>query len=221
MQKYVRAVLFPQHGFYTCWLFFLTRVFKKPHEFVCSNDLCRSLSLQEILKIKLFQCLHLAVSSMILVSITLLILHLMSPENISIFVFLGPFSDGLRDMTVYVKDIRKGLREFKNSSTVACEMLQIFYEGSDYSVVSYQFLGHICKHIILQNNKDCSLWHQELWNHQELAQEDCSTNGAVLSIVCRKDKIFTGHSDGTIKVRLFLLTILIRNARKANSIIFH
>ncbi|GJR86275.1 zinc knuckle CX2CX4HX4C containing protein [Tanacetum coccineum] len=40
----------------------------------------------------------------------------------------------------------------------------------------------------------------ELWNHQELSQEDCSINGVVLSIVCLKDKIFTGHLDGTIKI---------------------
>ncbi|PWA97194.1 regulatory associated protein of TOR, Zinc finger, RING/FYVE/PHD-type [Artemisia annua] len=82
--------------------------------------------------------------------------------------------DGLRDMTVYMKDICKGLRELKNLSTVASEMLQFFCEGSDSNI--------------------------ELWNHQELAQEDCSINGVVLSIVCRKDKIFTGHSDGTIKI---------------------
>nr|GEZ28678.1 putative E3 ubiquitin-protein ligase LIN [Tanacetum cinerariifolium] len=82
--------------------------------------------------------------------------------------------DGLRDMTVYMKDICKGLREFKNLSTVAREMVEIFCEGTDSTVV--------------------------LWYHQELAQEDCSINGVVLSIVCRKDKIFTGHSDGTIKI---------------------
>jgi uncharacterized protein YuzE len=29
---------------------------------------------------------------------------------------------------------------------------------------------------------------------------DCSENGEVLSITCFKDKIFSGHSDGTIKV---------------------
>lgn len=39
-----------------------------------------------------------------------------------------------------------------------------------------------------------------MWNHKELFQEDCSVNGEVLSIVCFKDKIFSGHSDGTIKV---------------------
>ncbi|KAK1417336.1 hypothetical protein QVD17_26463 [Tagetes erecta] len=83
-------------------------------------------------------------------------------------------SDGLRDITIYKKDISKGLREFKKSSTVAFEMLKVFSEGSESSI--------------------------ELWNHRELAQEDCSINGIVLSIVCHKNKIFSGHSDGTIKV---------------------
>ncbi|KAI3775527.1 hypothetical protein L1987_50106 [Smallanthus sonchifolius] len=82
--------------------------------------------------------------------------------------------DGLRDITIYKKDISKGLREFKKSSTVAFEMLKVFSEGSESSI--------------------------ELWNHRELAQEDCSINGVVLSTECHKDKIFTGHSDGTIKI---------------------
>uniref|UniRef100_A0A251TRS3 RING-type E3 ubiquitin transferase n=1 Tax=Helianthus annuus TaxID=4232 RepID=A0A251TRS3_HELAN len=82
--------------------------------------------------------------------------------------------DGIRDITIYKKDISKGLREFKKSSTVAFEMLKVFSEGSESSI--------------------------ELWNHKELAQEDCSINGVVLSITCHKDKIFSGHSDGTIKI---------------------
>lgn len=41
---------------------------------------------------------------------------------------------------------------------------------------------------------------QELWDHKELVQVDCSENGEVLSLVCFNDKIFSGHSDGTIKV---------------------
>ncbi|KAL8189006.1 hypothetical protein R6Q57_029267 [Mikania cordata] len=79
--------------------------------------------------------------------------------------------DGVRDITVYKKDISKGLREFKKSSTVASEMLKVFSEGSESSI-----------------------------ERRELAQEHCSINGIVLSIVCHKDKIFSGHSDGTIKI---------------------
>lgn len=36
--------------------------------------------------------------------------------------------------------------------------------------------------------------------HKELTQVDCSENGEVLSVICVKDKVFSGHSDGTIKV---------------------
>ncbi|KAK2970964.1 hypothetical protein RJ640_027445 [Escallonia rubra] len=82
--------------------------------------------------------------------------------------------EGLHDLTSYIKDILKGLREFKKSSKVALEMLTVFSEGSESSA--------------------------DLWNHKELVQEDCSENGEVLSIVCFKDKIFSGHSDGRIKV---------------------
>ncbi|KAJ0745468.1 hypothetical protein HanPI659440_Chr10g0398981 [Helianthus annuus] len=44
--------------------------------------------------------------------------------------------DGIRDITIYKKDISKGLREFKKSSTVAFEMLKVFSEGSESSIVS-------------------------------------------------------------------------------------
>ncbi|KAJ9538533.1 hypothetical protein OSB04_031266 [Centaurea solstitialis] len=82
-------------------------------------------------------------------------------------------SDGLRDITIHMKDIVKGLRKLKKSSTVAFEMLKVFSEGGESSV--------------------------ELWNHTEMVQEDCSINGVVLSIACYEDKIFSGHSDGMIK----------------------
>ncbi|XP_024979794.1 putative E3 ubiquitin-protein ligase LIN-1 [Cynara cardunculus var. scolymus] len=82
--------------------------------------------------------------------------------------------DGLRDITIHMKDILKGLRKFKKSSTVAFEMLKVFSEGSESSV--------------------------EWWNHTELVQEDCGINGAAISIVFCEDKIFSGHSDGMIKI---------------------
>ncbi|KAL8102427.1 putative E3 ubiquitin-protein ligase LIN-1 [Apium graveolens] len=82
--------------------------------------------------------------------------------------------EGLHDMTLYVKDVLKGLRELKKSSVVASEVLKSLADGNDSS--------------------------NEMWIHKELYQEDCSANGEVLSIVCFKDKIFSGHSDGTIKV---------------------
>ncbi|KAL3535729.1 hypothetical protein ACH5RR_004190 [Cinchona calisaya] len=83
-------------------------------------------------------------------------------------------SEGLHDLTAYMKDILKGLRELKKSSALAVHMLKVLSEEHESSA--------------------------DLWNHKELLSEDCSINGEVLSIVCFKDKIFSGHSDGTIKV---------------------
>ncbi|GFS41204.1 hypothetical protein Acr_00g0073010 [Actinidia rufa] len=82
--------------------------------------------------------------------------------------------EGLRDVSPHMKDILRGLRELKKSSTMAFDMLKVFSEGHESSA--------------------------DLWNHKELVQEDCSANGEVLSIVCFRGKIFSGHSDGTIKV---------------------
>ncbi|XP_050218498.1 putative E3 ubiquitin-protein ligase LIN-1 isoform X2 [Mercurialis annua] len=82
--------------------------------------------------------------------------------------------EGLRDLTACMKDIKKGLRELKKSSPLAVDILNVLSEGRDHSA--------------------------ELWNHEELAQVDCRESGEVLSITCFKDKIFSGHSDGTIKV---------------------
>lgn len=41
---------------------------------------------------------------------------------------------------------------------------------------------------------------QDIWIHTQLIKEDCSENGEVLSVICFKDKFFSGHTDGTIKV---------------------
>ncbi|XVF34865.1 hypothetical protein REPUB_Repub18cG0095400 [Reevesia pubescens] len=82
--------------------------------------------------------------------------------------------EGLRDLTSYMKDILKGLRELRKSSPLAFEIMKVLSEGQDSSA--------------------------ELWNHKELVQVDSSENGEVLSIVSFQDKIFSGHSDGTIKV---------------------
>ncbi|ONH98058.1 hypothetical protein PRUPE_7G226000 [Prunus persica] len=82
--------------------------------------------------------------------------------------------EGISEVTSSIKDIVKGLRELKRSTPLAFQMLKLFSEGQDSSA--------------------------ELWDHKELVQVDCSENGEVLSLVCFKDKIFSGHSDGTIKV---------------------
>jgi hypothetical protein len=42
----------------------------------------------------------------------------------------------------------------------------------------------------------------DMWNHKEINLVDCSSNGEVTSIVYLKNHIFSGHSDGTLKVSL-------------------
>ncbi|CAI9100373.1 OLC1v1037356C1 [Oldenlandia corymbosa var. corymbosa] len=83
-------------------------------------------------------------------------------------------SEGLHDMAGYMKDILKGLRELKKSSPYAVKMLKLLSEENESSV--------------------------DMWNHKEIIHGDCSANGEVLSIVCFKEKIYSGHSDGTLKV---------------------
>ncbi|KAJ4708471.1 RING-type E3 ubiquitin transferase [Melia azedarach] len=82
--------------------------------------------------------------------------------------------EGLRDLSPHMKDLMKGLREFRKSSPLAFEMLKVLCEEHESSA--------------------------DFWNHKELIQVDSSENGEVLSIACFRDKIFSGHSDGTIKV---------------------
>ncbi|KAL5729155.1 hypothetical protein ACHQM5_002143 [Ranunculus cassubicifolius] len=83
--------------------------------------------------------------------------------------------EGMRDLTPHMKDILKGLRELKKFSSVAADMLKVYSEGQDS-------------------------FSKDMWNHKEFIQVDCSGNGEVLSIICFKDKIFSGHSDGFLKV---------------------
>ncbi|XVF88573.1 hypothetical protein PTKIN_Ptkin19aG0061500 [Pterospermum kingtungense] len=83
-------------------------------------------------------------------------------------------AEGLRDLTSYMKDILKCLRELRKSSPLAIEIMKILSEGQESSA--------------------------DLWNHKEIVQVDSGENGEVLSLVSFKDKIFSGHSDGTIKV---------------------
>ncbi|KAI9192181.1 hypothetical protein LWI28_019302 [Acer negundo] len=82
--------------------------------------------------------------------------------------------EGLQALTPHMKDIMKGLRELRKSCPLAFEMLKILSEGHDTTT--------------------------DFWNHKELVQVDSSGNGEVMSIVCFRDRIFSGHSDGTIKV---------------------
>ncbi|KAJ8479726.1 hypothetical protein OPV22_023453 [Ensete ventricosum] len=83
--------------------------------------------------------------------------------------------EGLLDLTLHIKDILKTLRELKKSSGLAYEMLKLLSDGQDSSI-------------------------KDMWIYKELMQVDCSTNGEVLSIVRLKNRIISGHLDGTIKV---------------------
>ncbi|XP_024627707.1 putative E3 ubiquitin-protein ligase LIN-1 isoform X2 [Medicago truncatula] len=85
------------------------------------------------------------------------------------------FSDGLRDLTAsYAKDILKGLRELKRFSPLASEMLKVLVDENEPKT--------------------------DIWRHKEIIQVDCRGNGDVLSVICFKDKIISGHTDGSIKV---------------------
>ncbi|MCL7039067.1 hypothetical protein MKW94_023270 [Papaver nudicaule] len=83
--------------------------------------------------------------------------------------------EGLEELTLNMKDLFKGIRELRKTTTIATEMLKVFAKGQDPRT-------------------------QDLWTHKELIQVDCSSNGEVLSIVCFEGKIFSGHSDGNLKV---------------------
>ncbi|KAM0944405.1 putative transcription factor WD40-like family [Dioscorea sansibarensis] len=82
--------------------------------------------------------------------------------------------DGVHDLTSYIKYILKALRELKKSSALASEMLKLLSDGQETSA--------------------------DMWNQKELVQVYCSSNGEVLSIICIKNRIISGHSDGTMKV---------------------
>ncbi|KAI5006129.1 hypothetical protein ZWY2020_033372 [Hordeum vulgare] len=82
--------------------------------------------------------------------------------------------EGMQDITTYIKDVLRTLRELKKSSGLAFEMLKLLSDGQESSI--------------------------DMWNHKELNNADCSSNGEVTSIVYYKSYIFSGHSDGTLKV---------------------
>ncbi|XP_020585745.1 putative E3 ubiquitin-protein ligase LIN-1 isoform X2 [Phalaenopsis equestris] len=84
-------------------------------------------------------------------------------------------TEGMHDLTFHIKDMIKTLRELKKSYVLANEMLK-----------------HLCR-----GQESCML---EMWNHQVKAQVDCSIHGEVLSIAYFKNRIISGHSDGTIMV---------------------
>nr|CAB3475651.1 unnamed protein product [Digitaria exilis] len=106
--------------------------------------------------------------------------------------------EGMHDITTYIKDVLKTLRDLKKSSGLAFEMLKLLSDGQESSVVMLSFLSNAFACTIFRLLKQQSL--QDMWNHREINQADCSSNGEVTSIVYLKNYIFSGHSDGTLKV---------------------
>ncbi|KAG0454650.1 hypothetical protein HPP92_023942 [Vanilla planifolia] len=84
-------------------------------------------------------------------------------------------SDGLHELTFDIKDIITTLRELKKSYVLAKELLKLFCHGKESCIL-------------------------DMWNHKVLVQVDCSMHGEVLSICYFKNRIISGHSDGTVKV---------------------
>eukprot|EP01018_Ginkgo_biloba_P001817 Gb_38779 [translate_table: standard] len=84
-------------------------------------------------------------------------------------------SEGLEELEIHVKGIFKPLRELKKSSAAAADMLRALVNQPSVNV-------------------------SELWNYAEISQKDSSMNGEMHSLVHSRDRIFSGHSDGTLKV---------------------
>lgn len=62
-----------------------------------------------------------------------------------------------------MKDIKKGLRELKKSSTLALEVLKVLSEGHDSSAVSWLHLKvnapiSFSVHIFIRQEKSCASW---------------------------------------------------------------
>ena len=57
------------------------------------------------------------------------------------FSYLGLYlAEGLCDISPHMKDILRGLRELKKSSTMVFDMLKVFSEGHESSAVSFLYL---------------------------------------------------------------------------------
>ncbi|KAF3783976.1 putative E3 ubiquitin-protein ligase [Nymphaea thermarum] len=82
--------------------------------------------------------------------------------------------DGFQVLSLHMRDILKKLRELKEVSSLSAKMIKALMGQQEVNA--------------------------GIWFHKELFQMSCSMNGGVLAINCYRDLIFSGHSDGTIKV---------------------
>ena len=53
---------------------------------------------------------------------------------------VNKFSEGMHDITSYIKDVLKTLRELKKSSGLAFEVLKLLSDGQESSVVMLSLL---------------------------------------------------------------------------------
>ncbi|KAF3446786.1 hypothetical protein FNV43_RR11966 [Rhamnella rubrinervis] len=96
---------------------------------------------------------------------------------------------------VYAKCIYKTLRKLKRNSVVVTDIIKALMNLSSVDAT-------------------------ELWSCTELVELDLCTNGEVLSLLHLKGRVFSSHSDGTIKVwdagrRVLRLTQVVREHTKA------
>ncbi|KAK1261789.1 putative E3 ubiquitin-protein ligase LIN [Acorus gramineus] len=83
--------------------------------------------------------------------------------------------DALQGMGLYAKSICKSLRKLKRCSAVAADILKAMMSLPSVNTT-------------------------EFWSCTEMAEVDVSVNGEVLALAYRKGRIFSCHSDGTIKI---------------------
>ncbi|XP_059063174.1 putative E3 ubiquitin-protein ligase LIN isoform X2 [Cryptomeria japonica] len=84
-------------------------------------------------------------------------------------------SEGLEELEQHANDIFNPLWELKKVSSAATDILRA-----------------------LANHPSANI--SELWKYEELSLKDTSINGELNSLVHAADRIFSGHSDGTLKV---------------------
>jgi hypothetical protein len=68
--------------------------------------------------------------------------------TVSLILQTNKFSEGMHDITTYIKDVLKTLRELKKSSGLAFEMLKLLSDGQESSVVMLSLLSKYQVHFI-------------------------------------------------------------------------